>query len=263
MKNFFQNKFDFVVSIGEDCACTSYLRRCKLQHNSYPFDWLTNASLGSRIDLIIDNFLDFFNIEDFKELKKKANNHNDKVFDLYENIKNGFYFYHDFPANIPLEQAYVSVKEKYERRIRRFYKEIGDANKILFIWLSHSKQHTEQEIVLEYKKLKEKFELKEIFLLIIENSQSKSIKVLENAHILMISQDTISDDKKHHYDQTMGNKTNNLRIFRQIKLNLTFEEKVKKLSFSICVALTNLIFVKRVRTIAKGKLNKAFYHTKL
>ena len=75
-------------------------------------------------------------------------------------------------------------------------------------------------------------------MLIIENSQSKSIKVLENDHILMISQDTISDDKKHHYDQTMGNKTNNLMVFKQIKLNLSFKEKLKKISFSICIAIT-------------------------
>lgn len=40
----FNQKFDLIFSIGEDCACSSYLRRYNLQDYSYPFDWLTKAT---------------------------------------------------------------------------------------------------------------------------------------------------------------------------------------------------------------------------
>ncbi|MFM8186571.1 MAG: DUF1796 family putative cysteine peptidase, partial [Alphaproteobacteria bacterium] len=37
-----------------------------LRFQSYPFDWLTNASLKNRLELIINNFADFMNIADLK-----------------------------------------------------------------------------------------------------------------------------------------------------------------------------------------------------
>lgn len=57
----FNKKFDLIVSLGEDCACTSYLRRFNLQKYSYPFDWLSNASFQTRIDLVCNDFKDFLN----------------------------------------------------------------------------------------------------------------------------------------------------------------------------------------------------------
>ena len=81
LSTFFNNKFDVVFSIGEDCACTSYLRRCNLQNFSYPFDWLTEAPFENRINLICDHFDNFLNIEDLSPLIKKAHNDNEKKYD--------------------------------------------------------------------------------------------------------------------------------------------------------------------------------------
>ena len=57
-------KYNLFVSLGEDCACTSYLRDCKLQFASFPFDWLTHASFEKRIELVCNNFKDFLNFND-------------------------------------------------------------------------------------------------------------------------------------------------------------------------------------------------------
>lgn len=53
----FNTKFDLVISLGEDCACSSYLRRFNLQRCSFPFDWLTYAPFKNRIDLLCNNIL--------------------------------------------------------------------------------------------------------------------------------------------------------------------------------------------------------------
>ena len=263
MKKFFSNKFDIVFSIGEDCSCTSYLRRCNLQNYSYPFDWLTNAPFKNRITLIYDDFENFLNINDLKPLVKKANNENEKKFDLYENIKNEIYFYHDFPAGLNINESHKIVSEKYQRRIKRFYNEIEKSQKILFVWLSHSKLHSEEKIIDAYEKLHNKFSNKEIYLLIIENNtENKSINLKDN-HVLIINQDTKSDDKKHHYDKTMGNKTNNLKVFKKIKLNITFKAKIKKLLYIICKNIVSLIPYRKLRQQLKQNLNMFFYHAKL
>lgn len=263
LKNFFNNKFDIVFSIGEDCACTSYLRRCNLQHNSYPFDWLTNAPFENRISLIHDNFSNFINLEYLKPLVKKAHNENEKKYDLYENILNGLHFYHDFPANVDLKDSYQKVYEKYQRRIERLYNEIENSEKILFVWLSHSKLHSNEEIIEAYKKLCERFKNKEIYLLVIENSLKNNITTLKNNQILIVHHDTASDDKKHHYDQTMGNKTNNLKIFKKIKLKTTLTTKIKRILYIACKNTISIIPHKKLRNQLKQDLNMFFYHAKL
>ena len=59
----FNQKFDLIFSIGEDCACSSYLRRYNLQDYSYPFDWLTKATFKTRLDLLLNDFQGFLEKE--------------------------------------------------------------------------------------------------------------------------------------------------------------------------------------------------------
>ena len=261
--DFFKNKFDLILSIGENCACTSYLRRCYLQSFSYPFDWLTHASFATRFDLLANNFENFLNFDDLYLTGKPVAENADKAPDYYANKYTDFYHWHDFPADIPLENSYDAVYEKYQRRIKRLYRMIGNSQKILFVWLSHSKQHGKDEICSEYRKLQDKFSGKEIFLLVIENDSAVSQEFLADGHIAVIHQDTSSRDKKHHYDPTMGNKTNNLKIFKKLKLKTSFAEKIKKIIYVTCKTVINLLPGRKLRQRATKKLNTILYHVKL
>lgn len=262
MKTFFKNKFDLIMSIGADCACTSYLRRLNLQIHSYPLDWLTNAPFKNRVNLLCCNFDNFLNLNDLEQMPKPTGFPSDINHDYYKNNKNLLYFWHDFQTGVPLEKSYYAVNEKYQRRIKRLYFEIEKSNKILFIYLA--KQNINfQDFIEGYQKLKEKFKNKDIYLLVIENSDKFEYQTFENNHILKIKQDIISDDKKHHYDITMGNKTNCLKIFKQIKLNLPIKLKIKRIIYSILMFLINLIFIKKIRRNLKDKLKITFYHAKL
>lgn len=262
MKDFFKNTFDFVVSLGYDCGCTSYLRRCYLQNNSYPFDWLTGANVITRAELIANNFENFLNLEDFEEIKKVTYNHNETIFDLYKNKRTNLFHYHDFPIGIPIEKSLPEIKEKYERRIKRLYEKIENSQKILFVWLSQS-NNKKLDFVESYDKLVEKFKDKEIYFLVIQNSQEENIELLKENHLLIVEQDTASDDKKHHFDATMGNKTNNLRIFNKIKIKTTLKEKLIRFLYKIATFLTYLIPNRAKRQATKQKINMFFYHAKL
>ena len=160
-------------------------------------------------------------------------------------------------------QSHPIVQEKYQRRIKRFYNEIEKSEKILFVWLSHSKLHSNEEITEAYKNLSENFKNKEIYLLVIENSIENNNTMLEDNHILIVHHDTASDDKKHHYDVTMGNKTNNLKVFKKIKLKTTLGGKIKKVVYIICKTVISIVPNRKLRNQLKQKINLKFYHAKL
>ena len=264
MKNtFFDNKFDLIVSLGEDCACTSYLRRFNLQNHSYPFDWLTNGHFENRIELVVNNFKDFINKDDLKEMERPKHFPPDSLHKYYENTRTKLYFWHDFSLNIDFDEDYNAVKEKYDRRIKRFYEEIEKSEKVLFVWLSHSSVQDVELIKETYSRFTNKFLGKEIFLLMIENSSDYSVQSLENDHIMIVNQDTVSDDKKHHYDPTMGNKTNNLKVFKKIRLKTTFLEKLNRFAYSAAIFIAGLIPNRGLRQKAKANINMYFYHAKL
>ena len=93
-------EYDFIVSIGADCACTRYLRKNNLQKESYPFDWLTDVwspggALGGRFDLILNDFKDFMEFDDLKPLMDGVGVMFNKNFDCYENTKNGLCYFHE------------------------------------------------------------------------------------------------------------------------------------------------------------------------
>lgn len=162
-------KYDLIISIGRDCACSSYLRNNDLQLMSYPFDWLTNATLSKRFELILTDFKDFINIEDLKKLEEDCNRPEGSHYDHYENLKNGIHFYHDFPSYDTVEEAFPTVKEKYSRRINRLLNDISTKEKVLLIWLSHSGRDIDDSQLINYsEKINKKFG-KQIDIFVIDN----------------------------------------------------------------------------------------------
>lgn len=214
-------RYDLIVSIGEDCACTTYLRKHDLQAMSYPFDWLTGAPYENRIDAILNDFSGFLDKDDFQFIEKNKNEFNDSICDYYGNVKNGFYFYHDFPIGTDFEIAFPKVKDKYQRRISRFYKAIAHSEKVLLVWFSHTQQIDEILIIESHRKIENKFN-KKIDFLIIQNDDTKQPNEIEN--ITPVRGVTICKLKTIEYDEDnklefLGNKRNCSRVFRKYALN--------------------------------------------
>ncbi|MBQ8743758.1 MAG: hypothetical protein IJZ18_01060, partial [Mailhella sp.] len=97
----FDRKFDYVISIGEDCPCAMYLKRHKLRDASYPFDWLRQATFEKRIELIVNDFCGFMKKENLRWKAKPATGPRDTENDIYDDIATDFQFFHDFKEGLP------------------------------------------------------------------------------------------------------------------------------------------------------------------
>ena len=255
----FDTKFDLIVSIGEDCACSSYLRRCKLQDFSYPFDWLTKAPFENRLNLILNNFSDFMQKENLYPLEKPKTGNVDKKCDYWEDKKYDFYFYHDFPIGEPFETAYYKVKEKFDRRINRLYEQISTSQNILFVWWSRDKRQDINIIKNYYLKLSQKFASKSVYLLLVEYGEKEENIFLENNHVLISRYDNISYKHNKNWNETTGNEKNNLKLFSQIKMNRSFTWHIKHLLFCLINLFISLVPIKHLRRNLRHKLKYKFY----
>lgn len=255
----FDIKFDLVVSLGEDCACSSYLRRCKLQDFSYPFDRLTKAAFSNRLELLLNNFSDFLNKEDLYQLEKPKTDDVDKNCDYWADKKYDFYFYHDFKTGEPFDTEYIKVKNKFDRRIKRLYEQISNSENILFVWWSRNK-HQNTDIVQEYyTKLCQKFPSKSVYLLIIEFGENEENIYLENNHILISRYDNISYKHNKNWNETTGNFANNMKMFSKINMNRTLKWKLKYILYCFEKIFIEIIPVKKIRADLRHKLKARYY----
>lgn len=122
-------KYDFIFSIGRACACSQSLRLAGLQLLSLPWDWLAinpkpdGPDLGIRLGIMESGFADWLREEDLEFVSSHAANGKDQ----YRNRRYHIVYPHDFPRGVPLHESYPAVKEKYDRRVARFQRLMGEA----------------------------------------------------------------------------------------------------------------------------------------
>ena len=256
-------KYDIIYSIGRDCSCAMYLQKQGLRISSGPFDWLTNVNdIKDRLNFILNDFNDFLNLEDLKFLPKDPNVFNDEACDYYENLRNGFYYYHDFHKNLSLNDAFPQVKEKYNRRIERFIRNLKTKKKVLLVWFSHIPTADEAIIPL-CEQICQKYG-KQIDFLIIENDDSKADDDIEKkflaTNIVMYKLKTSSLDEKGN-PTTMGREEVCSKLFKNYARIKTAKEYIKiilKKLFSIKNECTNEIKRKVITILGiKIKLRKS------
>lgn len=109
------NKYSNIISLGFFCSVASELERIGLRSASYPFDWLISDFEGV-IRAIESHFEDFLNYENMAQHETHLS--------FYKDIKYDMQFFHDFNDIYPLKKQLPAVREKYERRINRFYASI-------------------------------------------------------------------------------------------------------------------------------------------
>ena len=124
--------YDFIVSMGAACFCTTTLRRCGLQDYSYPYDWIGGVDLKGRIEEVINGFPDWFNKEYFV---LKGHRTHPEPCDIYLDTKKDLLFVHDFPLNVPIDESFQTVKSRYERRTSRMVEYINNSKKVLLVYM--------------------------------------------------------------------------------------------------------------------------------
>ena len=128
------------ISLGHFCSVAMELERFGLRSASFPFDWLITDFRGV-IDAIDSNFEHFFDETLFAQSSKQLY--------CYKNTKYDFEFVHDFSKYEQFHKQFATFREKYERRILRFYKTIREPT--LFIryieseselkWIEKNREH--------------------------------------------------------------------------------------------------------------------------
>lgn len=133
--------FKHYISLGYFCSPAMELERLGLRSQSYPFDWLL-SDWGGLIELMGNGFSDFLNPELFcQDIDNYA---------YYKNTKYNIWFFHDFDKYHSVYAQLPAVKDKYKRRIDRFYHDIREPT--LFIrYISGTKEV--EKIEREYSDL--------------------------------------------------------------------------------------------------------------
>lgn len=114
-----KNKYTYknVISLGCFCFVASELRRIDLREKAYPFDWII-SNFQDVLLLIEQHFKDFLNQQYFEYQQEK------EVFVVKNTKYKLVHFVHDFISDKPIDTQINNVKDKYERRITRFYHDI-------------------------------------------------------------------------------------------------------------------------------------------
>ena len=110
-------EYKHIVSLGYFCPVAQETERLGLRSVSSPFDWCI-SSMSGIVDAVENHFERFLDYE-LLEQRKDGRKH-------YRNKKYAVCFYHDFNQYKPLADQLPAVQEKYDRRIKRFYKDIEE-----------------------------------------------------------------------------------------------------------------------------------------
>ena len=132
--------------------CATSLRDAGLRLSSGPFDWLLGPSLKARVDLIANDFAGWFERDDFEFLGNPEKFEHDS----YMNRRTGYKFSHDFEIGKPFEKSFPEVRDKYARRIERFYGLIRASRRVLLVWVENPVEDdrpTDEEVVASLKTL--------------------------------------------------------------------------------------------------------------
>lgn len=213
MKCLFDTKFDLVISLGENCGAALHMRRAGLRQASYPLDWVYGSSFEKRVELMLNRFSGFLDLEHLKSTG--ANDFHTIVHDS----KSGLTFVHDFDRGAPLENALPLVKEKYERRIARLYRDVAEKQNALFVWFGMSEQVSREALINAQNKLSRFFN-KDIYIIAFQNVKNNTPTCEQlSPYLLRYVLDFHTERHK------MGDK----KTFRRILSQVAFRGKWKNL----------------------------------
>ena len=148
----------YFISIGDNCSCAQYLKNVFLRDFSLPLDWIAFASTPKTLGFIADRFKDFFNKEDFVYQHPY-----DDEFDVYYNKFAGYCSFHDFPKG-NFDESFSSVKEKYERRIKRFCDLLDNYSNVLIRTKNFVDEKLDKQEILELcEKINRTYKQKQYF----------------------------------------------------------------------------------------------------
>lgn len=143
-----KGSYNAIFSLGDLCLAAIQLEKNNLRPFAGVFDWMASYNLPDVNRALINRFDKFMEYRNLQVI----GNASDKLFLVadteYNFISNhDFYTHSNFPPHLA---AYPEIKEKYDRRIKRFLEKMETAENILFIRTEGTlEQATELERILK------------------------------------------------------------------------------------------------------------------
>lgn len=129
-----KEKYDFICSLGGNCAAAHNLLYKNLRTVALPFDWTyfnSDEAVYRLADGFRDDFKNYALISNFKELPVNSE-HADRI--QYEDDYGKIVWANHFSYNEDREKNYREVKEKLDRRFQRLVDFVKKSKKILFLF---------------------------------------------------------------------------------------------------------------------------------
>lgn len=134
-------KYDEAVSLGTGCQAAFQLRINGKRNVAYPFDWVITPFHGL-VSFITNEGEDYFHQDHLSVIEiLPASEHTPSMLHVVD-LRYDIHSIHDFLG--PDMSNYESVKEKYDRRVQRFFKLLKSNKKVLFIRVQLFRDEAEQ-----------------------------------------------------------------------------------------------------------------------
>lgn len=125
-----KGEYDAIFSLGDLCLAAIQLEKNNLRPFSGVLDWMASPNLSDVNRLLRNRFIGFMERENLRVIEQTES------FivvsdDAYQMVSN-----HDFEVDkntLTNLATYPEVREKYDRRIKRFLEKLDTSNRILFV----------------------------------------------------------------------------------------------------------------------------------
>jgi hypothetical protein len=185
------------ISLGPTCSVAYQLQKLNLKKESLPFDWIRCNSISFLLNLIKNNFNNFFDdltyVKDDTKFPYIEKDDSVELFDEIKDFKTKIYktknigFFHDFKEDVTIDQ----IKEKYNRRIKRFYETIK--NKSIFIRDDLFFKESNIPVYNELNNLLKNFNKDNLLVLIINTNKNLNLSSLDKSIKIYIDSEKITE----------------------------------------------------------------------
>lgn len=134
------------VSLGSQCSVAAQLRNLGISGASLPFDWIRSPDFNSVLQILVwgpDGMKQWFRLDQFELVKTSDQFRLAGLTDeerasgvcaaIYRHKSLGLGFYHDFRSDQSLAEQFSALREKYQRRLKRLWRELAQAKEVVFI----------------------------------------------------------------------------------------------------------------------------------
>ena len=144
--------YDVVVSLGNMCQVAHQIEINSMRSAAYPFDWVITP-FPSLYFFIANEGRFFLEPDRLVFCEDQPDGTGKEIKSFIKDLNYHMEFFHDFELSPDFMKDYPAIKEKYNRRIERFFELLRSKKRVLFV----RRNLNYKEAVLLDKLLKKKY----------------------------------------------------------------------------------------------------------